>query len=176
MERKEKTGRMEGRENREKRRGAVVSLCVSVLTEWDESVERKTMKMQSHCTPFIHKSYSAPLTFSNSFFKSLFCWLRTSFTFQLNVSQFGFFFVTFWLASGLSRCQTVAERHIFLFLNNHGDAILGIQDAGVMSREWNVGFLSTSYVFWSNSVVEIVCQDKLVLFLWLLYFHTCIFF
>lgn len=68
MERKEKTGRMEGRENREKRRGAVVSLCVSVLTEWDESVERKTMKMQSHCTPFIHKSYSAPLTFSNCFF------------------------------------------------------------------------------------------------------------
>lgn len=53
----------------------------------------------------------------------------------------------------------------FLFLNNHGDAILGVQDAGVMSREWNVGFLSTSYVFWSNSVVEIVCQDKLVLFL-----------
>ena len=55
-----------------------MSLCVNVLIERDESVERETMKMQSHCTPFIH--ISAALTLPTS------VWIKASFTFQL----FGF--------------------------------------------------------------------------------------
>ena len=60
---------------RERETGSVVSLCVNVLIERDESVERETMKMQSHCAPFIH--ISAALTLPTS------VWIKASFTFQL---------------------------------------------------------------------------------------------
>lgn len=61
--------RMERRDNRQRQReteterdtetqrergyrGTFVSLCVNVLIERDDSVERETMKMQSHSSPF----------------------------------------------------------------------------------------------------------------------------
>lgn len=48
-------------------RGTFVSLCVNVLIERDDSVERETMKMQSHSTPFIQILYSV-LSPSETFF------------------------------------------------------------------------------------------------------------
>lgn len=65
MERKVERWRKD-RKSTEGEKGTVVSLCVNVLIERDESVERETMKMQSHCTPFIQPlpSLSLPLLFS----------------------------------------------------------------------------------------------------------------
>lgn len=62
---KERNGRMEQRSTERAWRGTVVSLCVNVLIERDESVERETMEMQSHCTSFIQISHSDALTLSS---------------------------------------------------------------------------------------------------------------
>ncbi|KAK2862905.1 hypothetical protein Q5P01_002438 [Channa striata] len=53
---------------RGRQRGTVVSLCVSVLVEKDESVERETMKMQIHCAAFSQTPYCAALTFTTRLF------------------------------------------------------------------------------------------------------------
>lgn len=51
---REKQRQRETQRHRERGyRGTFVSLCVNVLIERDDSVERETMKMQSHSTPFI---------------------------------------------------------------------------------------------------------------------------
>lgn len=73
--------------NRASWRGTVVSLCVNVLIERDESVERETMEMQSHCTSFIQISHPAALTFSSLFF----CWLNALFILQLKCSESSYF-------------------------------------------------------------------------------------
>lgn len=49
-------------------RGTFVSLCVNVLIERDDSVERETMKMQSHSTPFIQILYYVAFTLPNFLF------------------------------------------------------------------------------------------------------------
>lgn len=64
---KKKRKENQQRESEGKRR-TVVWLCVNVLIERDESVDRETMKMQSHCTPFIQIPHSAAFTFTNSAF------------------------------------------------------------------------------------------------------------
>lgn len=52
VERNERGGRMEGQKRADIQKGgvAVVSLCVNVPIERDESVDGKTIKLQSHCT------------------------------------------------------------------------------------------------------------------------------
>lgn len=68
MERRDNTQRATQRHRERGYRGTFVSLCVNVLIERDESVERETMKMQSHSTPFIQILYSVAFTLPNFLF------------------------------------------------------------------------------------------------------------
>lgn len=66
---REKQRQRETQRHRERGyRGTFVSLCVNVLIERDDSVERETMKMQSHSTPFIQILYSVVFTLPNFLF------------------------------------------------------------------------------------------------------------
>lgn len=83
---KEETTDRETQRHRERGyRGTFVSLCVNVLIERDDSVERETMKMQSHSTPFIQILCSVVFILPNF----LFCCFKS---FTHHSLKCGFFF------------------------------------------------------------------------------------